>query len=178
MQVCHLIVSNGTDHVGIDTSYFSLRPGVRPLCPRLAQQCAFHRPKVNPSPPTILRPSVFLSAVPAPPSCPPNSSPSHAHKKLSDVETLFVNFHSLLNRYRAHQVQVHVLIYPLSPPTGHPSRGAFPCPSRHIPLSLEYLARFGRARIPDEPSIKGGSFLHTRVLCAPLSSLCSHLGKA
>eukprot|EP00752_Nemacystus_decipiens_P001259 g1257.t1 len=37
------------------------------------------------------------------------SSPSHAHKKLSDVETLFVNFHSLLNRYRAHQARHLVL---------------------------------------------------------------------
>eukprot|EP00903_Cladosiphon_okamuranus_P007276 g7052.t1 len=37
------------------------------------------------------------------------SSPSHAHKKLSDVETLFVNFHSLLNRYRAHQAR-HIVL--------------------------------------------------------------------
>ncbi|CAM9384662.1 unnamed protein product, partial [Hapterophycus canaliculatus] len=37
------------------------------------------------------------------------SSPSRAHEKLSDVETLFVNFHSLLNRYRAHQARHMIL---------------------------------------------------------------------
>ncbi|CAM9841482.1 unnamed protein product [Laminaria digitata] len=37
------------------------------------------------------------------------SSPSHAHQKLSDVETLFVNFHTLLNRYRAHQAR-HLIL--------------------------------------------------------------------
>ncbi|CAM9926361.1 unnamed protein product [Ectocarpus fasciculatus] len=37
------------------------------------------------------------------------SSPSRAHEKLSDVETLFVNFHSLLNRYRAHQAR-HIVL--------------------------------------------------------------------
>ncbi|CAM9801846.1 unnamed protein product [Scytosiphon promiscuus] len=37
------------------------------------------------------------------------SSPSRAHEKLSDVETLFVNFHSLLNRYRAHQAR-HIIL--------------------------------------------------------------------
>ncbi|CAM9137679.1 unnamed protein product [Ectocarpus sp. 8 AP-2014] len=37
------------------------------------------------------------------------SSPARAHEKLSDVETLFVNFHSLLNRYRAHQAR-HIVL--------------------------------------------------------------------
>ncbi|CAM9716951.1 unnamed protein product [Ectocarpus sp. 12 AP-2014] len=37
------------------------------------------------------------------------SSPAQAHEKLSDVETLFVNFHSLLNRYRAHQAR-HIVL--------------------------------------------------------------------
>ncbi|CAN0331922.1 unnamed protein product, partial [Ectocarpus sp. 12 AP-2014] len=38
------------------------------------------------------------------------SSPAQAHEKLSDVETLFVNFHSLLNRYRAHQVTLVMML--------------------------------------------------------------------
>lgn len=54
-------------------------------------------------------PFLSLSLPPPPPCVQPvaaasNSSPSRAHEKVSDLETLFVNFHSLLNRYRAHQV--------------------------------------------------------------------------
>ncbi|CAM9428629.1 unnamed protein product [Discosporangium mesarthrocarpum] len=37
------------------------------------------------------------------------SCPSQAHKKVSDLETLFVNMHSLLNRYRGHQAR-HILL--------------------------------------------------------------------
>ncbi|CAM9372416.1 unnamed protein product [Choristocarpus tenellus] len=37
------------------------------------------------------------------------SCPSHAHKKVSDLETIFVSMHTLLNRFRAHQGR-HILI--------------------------------------------------------------------
>ncbi|CAM9117206.1 unnamed protein product [Ascophyllum nodosum] len=36
-------------------------------------------------------------------------APTRAHEKVSDLETLFVNFHSLLNRYRAHQAR-HLIL--------------------------------------------------------------------
>lgn len=36
-------------------------------------------------------------------------SPSRAHEKLLDLETLFVNMHTLLNRYRSHQAR-HFLL--------------------------------------------------------------------